>query len=614
MARRESDSDSDSSYGYDFTAEDEELISALVDRVARSPQPPRAPALLQNLASTSASPAQTSAPVVDPALLDISEDDLDFDLAELESNFTVNPHPPAIPPKPAVLVDESISDDVPNSNKRRLSPSLTRDLEDGHSSLAAKTKPHHPATPVDYPNVQYPDISRALSAVTKPSEPSKAEEEGSGKAPIEEQRSPLRRFRTFPRKPFSVSDLTAGAWCELQYYYTLTRLPGGKKTRTEAMKRGSEVHTTLEREVYTPVVVETVKKEDAWGLRIWNIIQGLRTLRDTGLTRELEVWGVVDGNVVNGVIDVLSYQNPDPELEEDVISSRGNSQSPPGSQQKVIGVSEFFPAGTPSDRIVYITDVKTRASKTPPSKVQVRGTIIQLFLYHRFLSEMASDKLDYIALFERYALNPDEPFSDLFMAQIASLHEEIFGSEEDSSSSASWRSESSDSEAPTDYHTAVSTTSKLNVGDEKSHKESLKYRSLRALIPLLKFEIQLTFPKGASSVGPIVAVQYRYRQRGRATSGDDEVNNEDDERRNGKVICTNSHFVEPSILDLYLKDDMQWWRGEREPRGVPLDEAFKCRSCEFVDSCEWRDNLDQEAIRKARKKTEARGGKVAPSW
>lgn len=379
------------------------------------------------------------------------------------------------------------------------------------------------------------------------------------------------------------------------------------------MKLGSEVHATLEREVYTPVVVETKKKVDGWGLRIWNVIQGLRTLRDTGLTRELEVWGVVDGNFVRGIIDVLSYRNPDPELEEDVISSRGNSQSPPGSQQKVIGISEFFPTGTPSDRVVYITDVKTRATKTPPPKVQVRGTIIQLFLYHRFLSEMASDKLDYTGLFERHSLDPDEPFSDLFMAQIASLHEEIFGSE-DSISSASWNSESSDSEAPTDYHTAVSSTSKLNADDANSHKEFLKYRSLRALIPLLKFEIQLTFPKGASSIGPIVAVQYRYRKRGPPNSGDNEANNEVDEGRNGKVICTNSHFVDPRILDLYLKDDMQWWRGEREPRGVPLDEAFKCRSCEFVDSCDWRDNLDQEALRKARKKSEARGGKAPPSW
>ena len=383
------------------------------------------------------------------------------------------------------------------------------------------------------------------------------------------------------------------------------------------MKHGSDIHEKLEREVYTPVEVEISKKVDVFGLKIWNIIQGLRILRDTGLTRELEVWGVVDGNVVNGIIDGLSYRNPDPELEDDVISSRGGSQSPPNSQQPKL-FSEFFPTGTPADKLVYITDVKTRASMSPPSKPQVRGTIIQLFLYHRFLSEMASGKLDYISTFERYGLDPDDTFSDVFMAQIGALRDEIFGSsEKDSDTSDSCCSDTSDSEGGTEFVSAVSSSSKLKVGLEDNTQEppeTLKYRTLRALIPLLKFGIQLTFPKGANSVGQIVAVEYRYRQRGRANSDEGDSN---DERRNGSVICTNTHFVEPEILDLYLKDDMQWWRGEREPRGVSLDEAFKCRSCEFVDTCEWRDNLDQEALRKAKKKGEARIRKkegTPPTW
>lgn len=377
------------------------------------------------------------------------------------------------------------------------------------------------------------------------------------------------------------------------------------------MKRGSDVHAKLEKEVYTTVEVEISKKVDVFGLKIWNIIQGLRILRDTGITRELEVWGVVDGNVVNGIIDGLSYKNPDPELEEDVISSRGGSQSPPNSQQPKL-VSEFFPTGTPAEKIVYITDVKTRATMTPPPKPQVRGTIIQLFLYHRFLSEMASDKLDYISTFERYGLNPDEPFSDVFMAQIGALRDEIFGSSEDDPDTSETGS--------TEFLSAVSSSSKLRADlddNTQDGPETLKYRTLRALIPLLKFEIQLTFPKGASSIGQIVAVEYRYRQRVRADLDEDNDNDNDDTRRIGSVICTNTHFVEPEILDLYLKDDLQWWRGEREPRGVPLDEAFKCRSCEFVNTCEWRDNLDQEALRKAKGKGESRILKrrgTAPIW
>lgn len=156
MASRDSDSDSDSSYGYDFTAEEEELISALVDKVSRSPHPPPAPTTsLVQFASRSASPYQPSEPAADPALLDIHEDDVDFDLAELESSFAANIYPAALPPI-SVYPQNPVRDDVSSSNKRRLSPSAS-DLGDGYSSLAAKTKPHQDPTAVRQADVQYPD-------------------------------------------------------------------------------------------------------------------------------------------------------------------------------------------------------------------------------------------------------------------------------------------------------------------------------------------------------------------------------------------------------------------------------------------------------------------------
>lgn len=378
----------------------------------------------------------------------------------------------------------------------------------------------------------------------------------------------IEQFRTFPKKPLSVSDLTAGAWCELQHFYTLTRR-GGYKKRTSAMKAGSVVHEKLEKEVFTPVAVELIKPVDRYGLKIWNIITGLRTLRDTGLTREMEVWGVIDGNIVNGIIDGLSYENPDPELEEDVVSSRG-SQSSLSSSQHHLALG---------NKVIFITDVKTRMSKTAPPLVQVRGTLIQLFLYHRFLSEMASDRLNYLDVFQRYGVDADETFSDEFMAQMIDLHEEVFFDD-----AATITTENT---AMGDFATAVSTPSKL--GDPRLHENPLlRYRTLRSLIPLLKFEMQLTFPRGAATIGHIVAVEYRYRAR----SADDPDA--------GALICINSYYVEQEKLDEYLADNMRWWRGEREPRGVQLDEGWKCQSCEFAGECEWREKLEMEAHRKVK--------------
>ena len=422
-------------------------------------------------------------------------------------------------------------------------------------------------------------MSRVLSDTFVKPEP-EADNDMSVEQGREERLLPLIRFRSFPKKPFSVSDLVAGAWCELQYYYTLTKLPGGKKTRTAAMKGGSSLHQKLEDEIYTTVTIEITKKEDAFGLKLWNVIQGLRTLRDTGMTRELEVWGLVDGHVVNGVIDNLSYENPDPQFEEEVRSSQG-SQEPSKTDSKDQKITTFFHSSSkPPQRQIFITDVKTRASKHIPSGAALRPTKIQLFLYHRFLSDMAAGRLDFLRVLARYGLEPDEPFSDTFVAQIGSLHDDIF--EDAVDDSATWTKDSgSDHSSPT--------------------PDLVRYRTLRSLISLVETELRLTFPEGAASVGSVVNVEYR--KRARRTS--DGIEDADDEEA-GKLLGANVIFVDPQALESYLEKDLQWWEGQRPPDGVAIEEAYKCRSCEFADECEWRLRQDAEILAAARQRVDRR--------
>lgn len=45
---------------------------------------------------------------------------------------------------------------------------------------------------------------------------------------------------------------------------------------------------------------------------------------------------------------------------------------------------------------------------------------------------------------------------------------------------------------------------------------------------------------------------------------------------------------------------MFWWKGERELRGVEMEDVFKCGYCEFVGECEWRVKMDDEVVRKVR--------------
>ncbi|KAK0671632.1 exonuclease V [Cercophora samala] len=533
---------------------------------------------------------------VDETLDALSESDLNFDITQLtpETNPVAYRHGSANTTKPVGRESGESEEDggrriVPRSSGSRVSFDVT-----------GKKRSTRTSTMDTIPDVNYPDLSQALAGVSDTSL-YVSDENPQQTLQVEVKRrngivpSPLAQFRAFPKKPLSVTDLTAGLWCELQHYYTLSRLPFGRKTQTAAMKRGSKVHEKLEREVFQPVTVAVAKKVDNFGLQMWNVILGLRTLRDTGSTRELQVWGMVDGNLVNGVIDYLSYENPDSELEEETLSSRGSQTT--ASQRLADTMMQ-----------VYITDIKTRLTPKPPSKPQVHMSLIQLFLYHRFLSEMASDKLDYFQIFGRYGLDPEEPFSDSFMAQMGALHEEVFeneDSETETEGTSEWGYESESARTATTTTTTTTAESSAYFSAPASpprHKQpkGLKYRNLQSLLGLLKFELQVTFPKGASDIGQIVAVEYRYRGKGKAPVAAVEEDDDETDKDEGRVISTTTYFVEPDTLDMYLAQTMPWWKGEREPRGVEMEDAFKCGYCEFAGECEWRAKMDDEVVRKAR--------------
>ncbi|KAH7312432.1 exonuclease V a 5' deoxyribonuclease-domain-containing protein [Stachybotrys elegans] len=433
--------------------------------------------------------------------------------------------------------------------------------------------------------VVYPSLSRALSKVDTQlvlpvkESPSRQLEPLASPRNLEQvgdDRSPLQRFRSFPRKPLTVSDLTSGAWCELQYWYTLTRLPGGRRTRTAAMKQGSKIHQQLEDEVHTTVRVDVTSKEDGFGLRLWNLIQGMRTLRETGMTRELEVWGMVDDQLVNGVIDGLTHENPNPEFEAELIreSLQGDSR-----QSRL---TDYFPSQRTSQSScsapkVYLSDTKTRGTMRPVSAAQLRPSKIQLLLYHRFLTEMAAGRLDLFRVFRRYGLDPDEPFSDAFLAQMASLHDEVFVDAPTSPERPPVRSTSAESVG----HAAGSSWS-----SSASESDLIRYRTLREMASLVEEELARTFPDAEDSLGHILRLQYVHRE-------------------DGRELDVHDFPVSKQALKEYLDKHMRWWRGERQADGVDIEEAFKCQICEFAPECSWRQGFDQQNRQKALDKMRA---------
>ena len=334
------------------------------------------------------------------------------------------------------------------------------------------------------------------------------------------------------------------------------------------MRQGSAVHKILEDQVHQTVAIDITSKEDAWGLRIWNVIQGLKTLRETGTSRELEVWGTVDGLVVNGVIDELSYICPDPELEEVEEKSNKEPKTLPANQATItdfLGGSTLDSSGhnvfqnirsLKSSPRIYLTDVKTRGIKSIPKGASFRPTLMQLMLYHRFLSDLATNKVNADLLFDRYALEPDAQFSNNFVAQIGSLNE-VF-----------------------DVPSSPETESLQSSQD--SMTVLLSHNSLRSLWKFMIAEFAHTMPAGVKSIGNVLKAEYR-------------------NANDGEIMGAKTFMYDDKRMQEYLDDEMRWWKGERGPQGVCLEEAYKCRSCEFADECGWRKNKIEEAMQKMRR-------------
>ena len=359
------------------------------------------------------------------------------------------------------------------------------------------------------------------------------------------------------------------------------------------MKQGSSVHKVLEEQVHKEVKIDVQTREDMFGLRIWNVIQGIRTLRATGMTREMEVWGVVNGEVVNGIIDEINMVCPDEEAEEAMLqneeaakNSADKGKSLEAGQKTLSGflkdsqnaqiLEEHFRSAPTSShdeapRTFYLSDVKTRQSKSlPPNGSPSRPVYMQLMLYRRLFASLAANDTPADKVFERYNLDQHAIFSDTFIAEMSQLD---FNFTDTSSS-------------PDDERQA------LFESNQDAVSELLAHNSLSSLWSFMIAEFARTVPipippspNVRSSVSKLVVAEYR--------SGG-----------TGALIGKKAFVHDDVVLDSYANDEIRWWRGERATKGVDIEDASKCRICEFAEGCSWR----QEKLEEAKKKSRLRNG------
>lgn len=383
------------------------------------------------------------------------------------------------------------------------------------------------------------------------------------------------------------------------------------------MRQGSKVHKVLEDEVHTTVPIQTVKVEDSWGLRLWNICQGLNSLRETGRTREFEIWGTVGGELVNGIIDELSYDCPDPKFQPDSQAKATPLRDVPEYQSSITEYLLAKPTKDSSpqplaktgqqDKWIYMTDVKTRATPTLPTGSSIRPTIVQLHLYHHMLENFAQGNFGLQILADRYQLDVNETFSDSFLAQIAELNQEHF---------------SDSSQAFTEDQITTGTSA----SSQDSLDTILQHNTLSLLWQYMMTQLQDTFllpeiqpdrlpmetsvppasQQSTSDLPPPPSQPTRLSTLLTVTYLAANYKHSPTNSNKPAVLGRKSFQFDSAFLYSYLTESLSWWRGERDAQGVVLQEAWKCRSCDFKHDCSWIQQRDQAAFDEAVKRKKMR--------
>ncbi|KAJ5753109.1 hypothetical protein N7520_010026 [Penicillium odoratum] len=613
--------DSDSDYGSDFTPDEDQLLNQLLTEAVTEHAPtPSTP--ISNFTTSTLTPDATIA---------------------ISNNYTAHTRPGSFQPAVIAALVTDIEDGIVESpavrpkvlgREKPGSPwrSNQRTWQDTNPRIGAVISSQG-AENSAYTLLEHSDSTEGREREReRVAEREKEWTQHEQLAPTLDPRSPVERFRRPPNKAFSVTDLVSPAWCELQYWYTLTK--HGRKRRTAAMKKGSVMHKTLEDEVYTTVPIDITTKEDAWALRIWNVIQGLRMLRQYGITRELEVWGVIDGELVNGVIDQLSYECPDPELEataasfyEDaeasraalpeyqmslsdflLSSSQGGRRLEDLGQTEPTGIEQAPPSQAPSPAVydlprIYMTDVKTRASRSLPTvkSTSFRPTSLQLQLYYHMLNRMlTSDDVTMDFLAARYKLDTERSFTDAFVSEVGGLNDQFFDT---------LTSQELDLEDPPTQEdmrrisqgSGPAYSSSPAAASQDSTSILLTHGNLSKLWSYMKEQLRSTFipsisetesiaPSIPSHTQPATLKEYPTLLSPVLTARF--LSSAPTEDLQSKHLGSRSFLFDPNNMSSYLTDQMQWWRGQRDPVGVSISDAWKCRICEFRDECTWREERE----------------------
>ncbi|KAK9472573.1 exonuclease V [Dipodascopsis tothii] len=226
-------------------------------------------------------------------------------------------------------------------------------------------------------------------------------------------------------RAFSVTQLSSpSSWCELQYFYQLYTRTKPTPEQMAIIEKGRKIHEKIERELLvpfnlTPETAEAVTRYESQALKLVNMLTGLHSLYHTGKTRELRMYGTVDGRFVSGIIDEVVFDRQAPPLPRRRGPEGLVAAEPPRSPS-------VEPEHDAAASTLKIVEYKTRNSRQLPMRTQMRSHHHQLMWYHDMMRDLIDGRFVYADWARAYRIDLDRPLQEGFLAEVREFVEDEY--------------------------------------------------------------------------------------------------------------------------------------------------------------------------------------------
>ncbi|THV01421.1 hypothetical protein K435DRAFT_853830 [Dendrothele bispora CBS 962.96] len=297
---------------------------------------------------------------------------------------------------------------------------------------------------------------------------------------------------------------------------------------------------------------------------------------------------------------------------------------------------------------LHLLDTKTRRKNSLPDDEDAVSSRLQLMLYSRLLTDLLGP-FDFNTFWEKLDLDPNTPFSETFLYQmgllvnssspsvlcLADIHglwirtvSRLDVAGVDPTLELVYRLQMSTSKQGAKRKRANENVDGISIDDIKKIEEDEIARAIQASLEDLPTQDTADSSNSGLNSDRIDQILSPNALRAASPNNDGNVLGDDPElawaiqlsllthsnashfpsqdavqnlasdiegtSEDAPIIGSKQFTFDGMFLDSYLDDVLQWWRGTRKPRGVSLQQSWRCSFCEYRQGCEWREQKAKE--------------------